>query len=370
MITLGGISKYYQGGGGAVAPVFTVAPQISGTAVVNQTLTCDGGTATGTEPITKTYQWYRGASPIGGATNSTYTLVQADAGNTSNIKCTVTATNSAGSASADSNTIAQVLTVRTAAFLTSTGIVNTTYIAALNNADITIKSTVLDSKLIIFRPYMGGTADTVKYNFMNALNTDTAFRMVQSGTWDYNTDGAKPNGVNGYANTKFNPITQGASLSSFCLAFYQLETSPSGESRCKIGADSGVAGVDTLAVANFNGGLQEMGAIGGTGVAQYAPNAVNPPANGFTAVSTNGSRSAQHYKHGGVANGAPVTQTGNFPNYELYEGAISRGGTPATYFSKRIGASVVSAGLSAAEIVILFNMIQTLRIEAGLTIVP
>lgn len=106
MITLGGISKYYQGGGGggAVAPSFTVAPQITGTAVVGQTLTCDGGTVTGTGPITKTYQWYRGATLIGGATNSTYTLVQADAGQ--DIKCTVTATNSAGSASADSNTLA------------------------------------------------------------------------------------------------------------------------------------------------------------------------------------------------------------------------------------------------------------------------
>ena len=105
------------GSGGATPPSFTVAPQITGTAVVGQTLTCDGGTATGTGPITKTYQWYRGASPIGGATNSTYTLVQADAGNTSNIKCTVTATNGAGSASADSNTVARILDVLANAYI-------------------------------------------------------------------------------------------------------------------------------------------------------------------------------------------------------------------------------------------------------------
>lgn len=105
-----GIDKQQQlGGGGATPPAFAVAPQITGTAVVGQTLTCDGGTVTGTEPITKSYQWYRGASPIGGATNSTYVLVSADMGQ--NIKCTVTATNSAGSASADSNTLAILETI-------------------------------------------------------------------------------------------------------------------------------------------------------------------------------------------------------------------------------------------------------------------
>ena len=88
MITLGGISKYYQGGGGAVAPVFTVAPQISGTAVVNQTLTVSY-TITGT-PTVITRRWYRGATLISTSTSSdTYVLVAADAGQ--NITCNVDA---------------------------------------------------------------------------------------------------------------------------------------------------------------------------------------------------------------------------------------------------------------------------------------
>lgn len=97
-----------ESGGGPTPPVFTVAPQISGTAVVDQTLTCDGGTVTGTEPITRSYQWYRGVTPIGTNSN-TYTLIQADAGQ--NIKCTVIATNAEGSASADSNTVAILATL-------------------------------------------------------------------------------------------------------------------------------------------------------------------------------------------------------------------------------------------------------------------
>ena len=84
-------------------PANTVAPSVTGTAVVGQTLSTTNGTWTNS-PTSYTYQWYRGATLISGATSSTYTLVQADAGQ--NIKCTVTATNTAGSASADSNAVA------------------------------------------------------------------------------------------------------------------------------------------------------------------------------------------------------------------------------------------------------------------------
>lgn len=88
------------------APVNTVAPAISGTAQEGQTLSCSTGTWTGNPTPTYTYQWYRGASAIGSATNSTYTLVTADVGQ--NIKCTVTGTNGIGSSNADSNTVVPV----------------------------------------------------------------------------------------------------------------------------------------------------------------------------------------------------------------------------------------------------------------------
>ena len=91
-----------------VAPANTLAPAISGVAIIGQVLTSTTGTWTGTAPITYSYQWKRGVTNIG--TNaSTYTLVTADAGQ--NISCQVTATNAAGSASATSNTLAILATM-------------------------------------------------------------------------------------------------------------------------------------------------------------------------------------------------------------------------------------------------------------------
>ena len=87
------------------APINVVAPVISGTALVGQTLTSTTGTWTSdTGVIGYLYQWYRGATLISGATNSTYVLTFADGG--FNITCRVAATDTDGtSAYVSSNSI-------------------------------------------------------------------------------------------------------------------------------------------------------------------------------------------------------------------------------------------------------------------------
>ena len=86
-------------------PVNTVAPVISGTATIGQTLTSTTGTWTSDTGVTGyLYQWYRGATLITGATNSTYVLVLADVG--FDITCRVAATDTDGtSAYVSSNAI-------------------------------------------------------------------------------------------------------------------------------------------------------------------------------------------------------------------------------------------------------------------------
>lgn len=83
------------------APVNTVAPSISGSAAVYQTLTADRGSWTGYPAPTFAYQWRRGGVNISGATGQTYALQEAD--HTTTITVSVTATNTQGNASAVSS---------------------------------------------------------------------------------------------------------------------------------------------------------------------------------------------------------------------------------------------------------------------------
>jgi hypothetical protein len=87
-----------------LAPVNTVAPVVTGTGTVGQTLSCTTGTWLYT-PSSYQYQWMRGGVPIIGATANTYVSVVADSGN--NVSCSLTAVNAAGASnSVSSNSIA------------------------------------------------------------------------------------------------------------------------------------------------------------------------------------------------------------------------------------------------------------------------
>ena len=86
-----------------IAPVNTVAPAVTGNAWTGQVLTCSTGTWTGSPTPSYTYQWTRDGSNIVGETASTYTVVSGDV--THAVVCVVTATNEAGSATHNSNSV-------------------------------------------------------------------------------------------------------------------------------------------------------------------------------------------------------------------------------------------------------------------------
>lgn len=98
-------------GGAAKAPLNTSPPQVAGMAKageakVGETLECNRGTWTGTPAPTYTYRWLREGAAIESATATTYTVRSEDQG--FSLACSVTAANSAGSASKQSSNTVKV----------------------------------------------------------------------------------------------------------------------------------------------------------------------------------------------------------------------------------------------------------------------
>ncbi len=95
------------------APHNTALPSVTGTAQASKTVAADPGTWEGAAPLTYTYQWQRcdasggGCVVLSGATSSSYKLTVGDVGAT--MRVAVTATNSAGTATATSGPSAVVL---------------------------------------------------------------------------------------------------------------------------------------------------------------------------------------------------------------------------------------------------------------------
>lgn len=107
------------------APISTVAPAITGTAMVGQVLTCGTGSWYNTV-VSYAYQWQRsdtgtgGWTSIGSATASTYTPVTpADLGKY--LRCVVTATNGSGSNSANSGITTAIVAASSPITFAATG---------------------------------------------------------------------------------------------------------------------------------------------------------------------------------------------------------------------------------------------------------
>jgi hypothetical protein len=88
---------------GIQAPHNTVAPVVSGTPAVGQTLTSTAGTWTGVPTPVITYQWRATSVDIAGATSATFALTAAQSGKI--VDCKVTGTNPSGSESRTGNAL-------------------------------------------------------------------------------------------------------------------------------------------------------------------------------------------------------------------------------------------------------------------------
>lgn len=157
-------------------------PAITGTAAVNQTLSCSTGTWNGS-PTSYTYQWQRSGTNINGATSSSYVLVSADV-NTA-ISCVVTATNAGGAVSSTSNPTANVIpsvpsapTIGTATGVTGTS-VSVTFTPPTNNGGSAITSyTVTSSPGNITATVAAGLSSVV----VTGLTTNQAYTFTVTAT--------------------------------------------------------------------------------------------------------------------------------------------------------------------------------------------
>lgn len=109
-------------------------------------------------------------------------------------------------------------TARTIAFVAATGISDLTIINALNTLDLALISGGIDSKMIALYPIVGGTATTHKYNFMDAQDTNAAFRLTFNGGLTHSSTGILGNLGNGYIDT--NCLHSNLNQDSTHISFY------------------------------------------------------------------------------------------------------------------------------------------------------
>ena len=105
------------------------------------------------------------------------------------------------------------------AFFVATGITDPTIQGAIDTLCKDLKKYGVFDKMKAIYPFVGGTATTHKFNLVNPLDTDAAFRLAFNGGWTHSSNGALPNGTNAYANTFLTPSTN-LTLGSHSFGMY------------------------------------------------------------------------------------------------------------------------------------------------------
>ena len=104
------------------------------------------------------------------------------------------------------------------AFITATGITDTTQKSAITTLVSDLKSYNIWSKMKAIYPFVGGTASTHKFNLKDPRDLDTAFRLVFFGGSSHTSNGYEPN-LTSYADTKLNPYND-LNLNSCHFSYY------------------------------------------------------------------------------------------------------------------------------------------------------
>ena len=349
-----------NGGGGGIPPANTIAPVISGTGVVGQTLSCSTGTWTGIPAPTYTYQWLRGVSDIPGATSSTYTLVQADA--TFVITCQVTATNTAGSASVTSSNSLVIDDADAQAFITAANITNTTQQNAINTLVVDLKGYGVWSKMKAIYPFVGGTASTHKWNLKDPRDLDAAFRLVFNGGWTHSATGATPNGINAFGNTFLSPFANMLNTSAHSSFYLRtpMNVNPMGYG-C---VNSAFTTRMDIRIATGN---NLFSAIGGSS-SQVSTTAT--PFQSLILGSRINNISNKIYVGGILRNTNTVSDSSNLPSFNYYLGAINESNLTKAFTDDELAFSSIGDGLTDTEASNLYTAVQAYQVALGRSVGP
>jgi hypothetical protein len=193
-------------------------------------------------------------------------------------------------------------------------------------------------------------AAQMKFNLVNPQDTDAAFRLAFSGGWTYSTNGAQPNGTNGYADTKLNPFVNLVKNNAHVAHYYRTAfTSNSGYGVVK--ADYS----ERMDMIQFSSVLySSIGASGQT-------SSSSTPYTSLIVGSRVNSTTNKLYKANTLLNTQTTANSSEFPNANYWLGAVNQ--SAGLYANNQVAFSSIGDGLTDAEAALLYSLVQQFQTD-------
>jgi hypothetical protein len=200
-------------------------------------------------------------------------------------------------------------------------------------------------------------ANQFKYNLKDPRDLDAAFRLVFNGGWTHSSNGATPNGVNGYADTKLTPSSV-LTLNSNHISYYSRTNANSG-------IDMGVQSDDVSGRTLYMAARNSLGNLAASITTLDANRVIssNADSTGFYVVSRISDTSLKSYKNSLLQ--ATNTNAGisSQANAVLAIGCLAykQNTFPVTfinYSTKQVAFTSMGDGLTDTEAANLYTRVQ------------
>jgi hypothetical protein len=241
------------------------------------------------------------------------------------------------------------------AFITASGISGTNA-TATNQLVLDLKAANIWTKMKAVYPMVGGTATSCKWNLVNPVDSNAAFRLVFSGGGTFSSAGYLPNGTNAYGNTFLTPSIN-LSLNNASLSIYSRTNNTS------LGFDIGVR--NTISGSDVTLTMYAGGALVGR-INTYADYASIPLTNtlGFIQSTRVGINSQKVFKNATSSTSTITTSTAAV-SFVMLIGALNQNGTATFFNNKEIAFASIGDGLTDTEALAFYNAVNSFQVTLG-----
>jgi hypothetical protein len=219
-----------------------------------------------------------------------------------------------------------------------------------------LKDTGIWSKLYVFYPTLGGTSASTA---INAKNPGT-FTMTWNGGITFSSTGVQGNGVNGYGNTGWDEVSDGASINDFGYGLYsRSDISQNGTQQFDMGAED----ADYRTQMNIRNSGNMVGTIQDDLVGlTYSYS--NSPSSGFNVLQRTDSTSVKGYNSGTILGTETIVSYGR-PTRDVFVMCKNSNGSPNTRTSREYNWFQTHQALTGGEVSTLNTIITNFNTALG-----
>ena len=247
-----------------------------------------------------------------------------------------------------------------ATFLTINDYALEIYESAINTFVKSLKETNLWTAYSALYPLLSDginetRANQVKYNLINPIDSDAAYRLSFSGGVTYTSSGVLFGGVNGFASTFLSPSALGQN--SLHLSVYSL-TNTSGTLNDIGSQDNPLTSSSVLLIRDGTNNLTSR-------VNQSSSNSVaNATSLGLYTINRTASNVVNVWRgNTKIINTTTASATPN--NFDIYLGARNDGGTATLFSNREYGFASIGRGLTDDEVYNASIIIQRFMFDTG-----